>query len=73
MFLGEMCRCAEAPFEAGMQRLLQCMAVPQAAEAAAAAFRNLCVRCTSKLRDSNILSALICAVRGVLLQGVHSS
>lgn len=53
-----------------MRRLLQCMAVPEAAEAAAGAFRNLCVRCTSKLRDSHMLSALIDAVKGVLTQGV---
>ena len=52
-----------------MQRLLQCMAIPQAAEAAAAAFRNLCVRCTSKLHDSSVLGALIHAVRGLLSQG----
>ena len=56
-----------------MQRLLQCMAVPEAAEAAAGAFRNLCVRCTSKLRDSHMLSALIDAVKGVLTQGVPPS
>ena len=52
-----------------MQRLLQCMAVPQAAEAAAVAFRNLCVRCTSQLQDSSVLGALTHAVQGLLSQG----
>ena len=52
-----------------MQRLLQCMAVPQAAEAAAIAFRNLCVRCTGQLQGSSVLGALIHAVQGLLSQG----
>ena len=62
-------RCAEAPFEAAMHTLLQCMAVQVTAEPAAAAFRNLCVRCTSKLQDGTILFTLIDAVRGLLSQG----
>ena len=52
-----------------MQTLLQCMAVQVTAEPAAAAFRNLCVRCTSKLQDSSILFSLIDAVKGLLVQG----
>ena len=52
-----------------MQRLLQCMAVAQAAGTAAAAFRNLCVRCTRQLQDSGVLGALIHAVQGLLSQG----
>lgn len=63
------CRSPEAPFEAAMQRLLQCMAILQAAEAAAVAFRNLCVRCTSRLHDSSVLGALIHALQGLLSQG----
>ena len=52
-----------------MQTLLQCMAVQVTAEPAAAAFRNLCVRCTSKLQDGGILFTLIDAVKGLLVQG----
>ena len=50
------------------------MTVQVTAEAAAVAFRNLCVRCTSKLQDVSILSALTDAVRGLLSQGeAHSA
>ena len=52
-----------------MQTLLQCMAVQVTAEPAAAAFRNLSVRCTSKLQDGRILFTLIDAVKGLLVQG----
>ena len=52
-----------------MQTLLQCMAVQVTAEPASAAFRNLCVRCTSKLQDGSILFTLIDAIKGLLSQG----
>ena len=66
-------RCAEAPLEAAIQTLLRCMAVQVTADAAAASFRNLCVRCTSKLQDGSILISLIDAVRVLLSQGDPSS
>lgn len=56
----------DAPLEAALQLLLRFMALPDVAAAAAAAFRNLCVRCTGKLANTVTLAALVQAAEAPL-------
>ena len=59
-------RVPNAPLQAALQQLLAFMAVPQAAQSAATAFRNLCVRCGSQLCSPADLTPLIHAARAAL-------
>lgn len=55
-----------APLHTALQQLLHFMAVPQSAASAAAAFRNLCVRCGSRLASTAELVPLLQAVKAAL-------
>ena len=57
---------AQAPLQPALQQLLGCMAIPEAAQSAATAFRNLCVRCGSQLSSHAVLAPLILAARAAL-------
>lgn len=57
---------AQAPLQAALQQLLGYMAIGEAAQSAAMAFRNLCVRCGSQLSSQMVLAPLIQAGRAAL-------
>ncbi|CAL8466105.1 g5641 [Coccomyxa elongata] len=57
---------AQAPLQAALQQLLGYMAIPEAAQSAALAFRNLCVRCGSQLSSQMVFAPLLQAARAAL-------
>ncbi|KAK9902253.1 hypothetical protein WJX75_009732 [Coccomyxa subellipsoidea] len=59
-------RAPDVPLQPALQQLLVYMAVPEAAQSAGTAFRNLCVRCGSQLGNPALLTPLIHAARAAL-------
>lgn len=59
-------RAPDAPLQPALQQLLVYMAVPEAAQSAGTAFRNLCVRCGSQMGNPALLTPLIHVARAAL-------
>ena len=59
-----------APIREALQSILGVLSTPGASNAAAKAFNALCMRCASKLRDSQVLTALLEPVHAALAGGL---
>ncbi len=58
-----------SPLQGALACLLRALSIAGACEAAAAAFRTLCLRCPSKLNDGGMLPALLPPMHAILAPG----